>query len=115
MSDTTISRPIPVAGMRALVRRHDGGVVVELHGELDLATTTALTAELRGLSYQYDAGQVTLDLTRLDFIDVHGTSTLKQAARMFDPHGRITLRGDAPLLDTLLTLVGCRDTFDVER
>ena len=90
MSDTTLPRPIPVAGLRILVRRHDGGVVVELHGELDMATTGALTAELRDLSYQYDAGQVTVDLTHLDFIDVRGTSTLKRAARMFDPNGRVS-------------------------
>ncbi|HYD08579.1 MAG TPA: STAS domain-containing protein [Acidimicrobiales bacterium] len=98
--------------MRIVSRRFDGGVSVELHGELDITTAAAAEAEMRSLSYQYDAGQITIDLTRLEFIDVRGTMSLKRAVRMFEPNGKVALRGGPPKLDVLLGLAACGDLFD---
>ena len=115
MSDTLHREAVPGAGLRILVRRFDGGVTVELHGELDITTAAALDTQMRALCFQYDADQVTIDLTRLDFIDLHGTTTLKRAARMSGHNGRLTLRGTPPMLDVLLQVAGCTDVFILAR
>ena len=114
MSEAACAHPVP-DGLRVEVRRNDGGVRVELHGELDITTTAPFESAMRSLAYQYDAGQITVDLADLDFIDLRGTYALKRAARMCEPNGRIRLRGEAPNLDLLLNALGSRDLFVLER
>jgi len=103
---------IPVAGLRVIPRRYDGGIDVFLHGELDLCTVGDLDAEMRALSYQYDACQVVIDVSRLTFIDVRGADAFRRLANLWRDDERVTIRGDAPLLEHLLQVVGCADRFE---
>ena len=60
------------------VRRVEGGSVVALTGELDLATAPELRERL-GLLSEEGENQVTLDLTRLEFVDSTGLSVFVMA------------------------------------
>ena len=60
----------------------DGGdAVVLLHGELDLAGSAALEAELERLATLDGVGRVVLDLSGLEFMDSTGLRTVALADR----------------------------------
>ena len=97
------------------VRRGDGDVAVMLRGELDLNGTALLDAQMRPLTGQYDADQIAIDCSELDFIDLQGVRALLRIARINRHTGRMQLRGASPLLVQTLELLGHGETFEIER
>ncbi len=69
---------------RVEVRRAEGGTVLALFGELDLASSPALEHELEDISGE---GLVIADLRELEFIDSTGLSVLVRAHRRAREHG----------------------------
>jgi anti-anti-sigma factor len=63
---------MPVSGLRIAISQLDGMAFVELEGELDYFEV----AELRTRLLPPPARSVTLDLSKLDFIDAAGVSAL---------------------------------------
>jgi len=73
-------------GFHAEVQPLDGSVVVRLHGELDMATSPALS---RALSSALNGGgtPVVVDLASLTFMDSTGIAVLLNACRLADESG----------------------------
>ncbi len=69
---------VPAPPFLVGVRRSEGGVVVGVEGELDLATAPQLRDCLVAMAEEGQT-QVVLDLTRLSFIDSTGLSVLVMA------------------------------------
>jgi anti-anti-sigma factor len=92
----------------------DGSVTVTLVGELDMGGTEWFREELRPLLPRYDSDQITLDCSRLAFIDGRGLDALAQLARSSGGDGRIALTGCSPLLRKLLAICGQEDLFRLE-
>lgn len=79
----------------------DGGVRVEIAGELDDEGAEELDRVLRGISSQYDGDQVVLDLLGVTSIDLAAVERLDQAAYRMQSSGRLRLRASALVLDAL--------------
>ena len=74
--------------MEIEIRPQNGGLSVEVRGEIDYATVEALKAELEGHGNQ----PIVLDLNDVEFMDIAGVTLLLAAA------GRVTLgRVSAPV------------------
>ncbi|MFD7435305.1 STAS domain-containing protein [Streptomyces sp. NPDC059861] len=73
-------------------RRRQGWTVVEVTGELDIATADALRGYLDGIVAAYAPVGVVLDLSRLQFCDASGLRVLVGAHRaVLRRHGRLRL------------------------
>jgi anti-sigma B factor antagonist len=94
----------------------DGSVVLALHGELDIGGVPALTEALRPIIARYDPGQVTVDCTRLTFMDASGLGALLKYLRHRDEADdeKPTLRGVGRALMRLLRVTGTNVLFDIE-
>jgi anti-anti-sigma factor len=66
-------------------RSFDGGVVLAVEGELDLATVAALERPLVGLCRRNDA--ITVDLRRVQFLDCVGLRSLLRLSAEGDEYG----------------------------
>jgi anti-sigma B factor antagonist len=88
------------------------GVVVIVHGELDLCTAPDLERALGDMISRYP--DVVLDLSGLEFCDCYGLNLLLRANRRAAERGaRLRLaRPLAPGLARLLALTGTRSVFD---
>jgi anti-sigma B factor antagonist len=94
------------------VRQVRGGVVVELSGELDLATAPRLRDRLALLSDGED--QITLDLTRLDFIDSTGLSVLVMAyTRAQSSGGAVVMRNPSSAVLRIFEITGLTTLFTI--
>lgn len=91
------------------VRDVDGFVVVELRGELDVATVPVLSNTLAAIS----GSTVVVDLSELTFMDSSGISALiharKQSAR--DGYGLVLTRPSANV-ERVLAIVGLADWLE---
>ena len=96
------------------VRRGDGDVTVALRGELDLNGTALLDERMRPLTGQYDADQIAIDCTGLDFIDLQGLRAMVKIARINRHTGRMHLRGASELLLQTLELLDLAETFEID-
>ncbi|MBY8870577.1 STAS domain-containing protein [Micromonospora sp. PLK6-60] len=84
---------------------------VRLRGEVDLSTVPTLELALDLLVET--AGDVTVDLHKLTFIDVLGSRALAQAAiRLCATGRRMRLRGANPQLRRMLSVLGWAELFD---
>jgi anti-sigma B factor antagonist len=84
--------------------------VVELTGELDLATAPTLAESLRELE-----GDVVLDCTALRFIDSSGLSVIADAHRRIRRSGhRLVVRGLSPTTFQTFEITGLHRELDVE-
>lgn len=84
----------------------EGGSEVHLVGELDLFTAPLLREGLLRL-LDDGAGDVTLDMSRLDFIDSTGLSVLVGAYKRAQENGRsIVLRAPRPSARKVLEISG---------
>ena len=79
--------------------------IVEVGGELDLATVATLEDELRPLAGR----RVVLDFRSLDFMDSSGISLLLRLSRA-NP-GSITIERTSPAVERLLRVVGLDTHF----
>lgn len=96
------------------LRHVDGGVVVELVGELDVSGAPQVEATLRQLSHRYDRGQITFDCQRLTFVDSAGLASLVEALRPFAGEGCPTLRNLGPRGRLVLDAVDLGEWFLVD-
>jgi len=94
----------------------DGSVVLTLEGELDINGVPTLTDVLRSIIARYDPGQVTLDCTRLTFMDAAGLGALVKYLHHRDDvdDDKPTLRGVGRAVMRLLRVTGTNALFDVE-
>jgi len=101
--------------MFRLAPRHvDGGVVVELVGELDISGAPQVQATLRQFSHRYDRGQITFDCQRLTFVDSAGLVSLVEALRPFSGGGSPTLRNLGRRGRLVLDAIDLREWFLVD-
>jgi anti-sigma B factor antagonist len=92
-SSRPAARGLDDTGFSYDVSRADGGVVVQLRGELDLATAPELQRELLGILEQA-CSSLTLDLGELTFLDSSGLGALYRARQAADA-GSVPLRLEA--------------------
>ena len=88
-----------------------GGVVLEVHGDLDMATEPQLRENLEPL---VGAGQVVVDLSGVGFMDSSALGTLVvmfKAAR--DAGGRLCLAGPQQAVRTVLSITSVDSVMDV--
>ena len=80
--------------------------VIEVFGELDIATAPRLDEELRRIE-GLDGKQVLLDLRGLDFIDSEGVRVLLAAARRFRSGStRLRMFRGGPEIERILRILG---------
>ncbi|MEU4086169.1 anti-sigma factor antagonist [Streptomyces aureus] len=86
---------------------HDHGhVVLELHGEIDLLSTTEITPVLDAVTSE-PAPQVVIDLRCVEFFDCSGLRLLYRArSRVHDRGGRLHLVCTHPLTLRMIRLTG---------
>ena len=83
-----------------------GEAVVELHGELDIATAEMAVSYLSDITERHH-GPVTVDLTALDFCDARGLSALVRMAGHAQQKGRpFRLASPSPSLVKIMRITG---------
>jgi anti-sigma B factor antagonist len=92
------------ARFSAVVTHLDGRTVVELSGELDMATAPDL-AERLGPLVEDGSGPVTLDVSRLEFCDSSGLAVFVEYHRRAQARGTtVALRSPSRALQRVLSL-----------
>jgi len=95
------------------VDAREGGSDVHLVGELDLFTAPLLREGLLRL-LDDGTGDLTLDMSRLSFIDSTGLSVLVGAYKLAQQNGRgIVLRGPRPSARKVLEISGLDTVFPI--
>ena len=90
----------------------DGRTVVELKGELDMATAPGLAERLQRLT-DGGAGPVTLDVSGLEFCDSSGLAVLVEAQRRGRARGvTVALRSPSRALRRLLGVTHLEDLLE---
>jgi anti-sigma B factor antagonist len=80
--------------------------ILELTGELDMASATLLRTEIEA-ALESDAQRVVLELSELKFIDSTGIRTLLNARQQSSGSpGRLTIRGAQGLVEKVLGIAG---------
>jgi anti-anti-sigma factor len=88
-------------------------VLLAVSGELDVATTGQFRASVSGLTEGDAPSHVTVDLSRLDFIDAAGIAALLSLRNALDAiGGSIRVRGPKPHVRRVLELAGVVDLLD---
>lgn len=100
----------------ANVERTDGAAVVQLFGELDLASAPELQACLGEVVAGTDPEVVLyVDLAELSFCDSTGISALVRAANAIRRNGRrLVLRRPRPGVRRVLEITGVISMFEIE-
>ncbi len=98
---------------RVDVRHEEGGTVIALSGELDLASSPDLEQKLDEV-FASDAELVVLDLRELEFMDSTGLSVLIRAHQTAEEaRRRLYLVKGPPQVQRLLTLTGVGERLAV--
>jgi len=106
------NRPAPDA-FRAELLRVGRSVLLAVDGELDLATSRQLRAATDGIDDPLDPPDVTVDLSRLEFVDAAGVAALVELRNaVHDAGGGIHLRSARPNVRRVLELVELVDLLD---
>jgi anti-anti-sigma factor len=88
-------------------------VLLAVSGELDVATTAQFRASVDGLDDPASPSHVTVDLSRLDFIDAAGIGALLSLRNAIDEvGGSIRVRSAKPHVRRVLELAGVIDLLD---
>ena len=88
-------------------------VLLAITGELDVATTAQFRASVEGLDDPGAPSHVTVDLSRLDFIDAAGIAALLALGNSLDDvGGSIRIRSPKPHVRRVLELAGVVDLLD---
>lgn len=89
-------------------------VRIFLTGELDVSTAPDLLAELQAAHAQR-ASVITLDLSKLDFIDSSGLSVLvTMHKRTSEEDTRFVLASPSPVFLKVAEVAGLHDFFDID-
>ena len=92
----------------------DGDTTVALGGEIDLATAPDLSARLESL-VDASEGDITVDFTRVTFLDSTGLVAILRAQHRFGESGRrLKVRNPSRSVRRVLELSGASDVLDVE-
>ena len=107
MSEVSESHP----GIRVAVRHNTDADIVEVAGEIDMASATHLEEALGALT----APQLVIDLRQVEFMDSSGLLSLLQTQRRCeDNHGvKLLVQRPSPVL-RLLELAEMTDVFSIE-
>lgn len=113
-TQTTQTTQNPTAAPATPAPRAAGAVVVDVCGDLDLATVARVRERLEeAMSSRPD--HLVVDLSSCGFIDASALAMLLEAhRRTCRSGGLLTLRGCSPRVLRLLSLTGLRRVFDLE-
>ncbi|WP_433248234.1 STAS domain-containing protein [Streptosporangium sp. CA-135522] len=93
---------------------HDDAIIVRPAGELDLASTPILRAQLERIWALPDVAVLIMDLSEVTFCDSTGLAVLIATLRRSRERGaRLMLAGITGMLVRLLALTGLRDAFAI--
>jgi anti-anti-sigma factor len=99
-----ISLPVGVGSMAVIsVARVNGRTLVRVVGDIDVASAPKLAEALAILD-----GPLTVDCSRLDFIDASGLGVLVRASH---DHEGFLLRNASPFLHKLVEITGLQSTL----
>jgi anti-sigma B factor antagonist len=88
-----------------------GEAVVDLHGELDIASAEAAVSYVRDITDRHH-GPVTVDLTALDFCDAQGLAALVRMAGHAEKNGcPFRLASPSPALVKIMRITGLDHRF----
>ena len=88
-----------------------GEAVVDLHGELDVASAEVAVSYVRDVTDRHD-GPVTVDLTALDFCDAQGLAALVRMAGHAEQKGcPFRLASPSPSLVKIMRITGLDHRF----
>ena len=94
----------------------DGGVVVEIRGEVDVASSDRLGQLLTDLATRLRPTGIAVDLLHVTFIDSTGIGALAGAAGVAHQHGvGFTVRNPSPFVASQLRTTGLYDTLTAGR
>ena len=96
-------------------REDDGGVVVDVAGEIDALTVPQLWELLERLIEDGERN-VVIDLSRVGFIDSTGIGVVIRAMNALkDRGGELSLRGPSPMTYQVFETVGLTKVLTIER
>ncbi|MFD8812038.1 STAS domain-containing protein [Streptomyces sp. NPDC059627] len=111
MTPEAVDPGLPTANSCARSRRSGVYLVVEVHGEVDIATEELLAEHLLAATAGPEP-DVLVDLRRLDFLDCSGLRVLCRAeARARERGGRLRLVCEGPRIPRLLRAAGLMGRF----
>jgi anti-sigma B factor antagonist len=94
--------------------RDEHGVVLELHGELDLGSAPELERQLAEAEAE-KPGRLLIDLGNLSFMDSTGLALMLRAQQTAHDNGhQLCLRSGSPQVQRLFELTGALDRFTFE-
>jgi anti-sigma B factor antagonist len=97
--------------LRIQVRPTAGGHLVELVGEIDIATSPTLQTALEAVP----EGDVHLDFTGVPFLDSSGLHVLDRLRRTRDERGdRVILHGTQPPVRRVFEVTGLDELFELD-
>ncbi len=86
----------------------DSSTLVEVSGEIDLATAPQLRTAIVGID-----GDITVDLSRVSFLDSSGIGVLVSAYKRAGAEGhRFVIRGASGSVEQTMRITGVLDLFD---
>jgi anti-sigma B factor antagonist len=98
------------------MRRPGGDVVVEVRGELDIASADRLSQILQDIAGRLRPTAITVDLLHVTFIDSTGIGALTSGSNAAHVHGiPFTTRHPSPFVATQLRTTGLYETLTGER
>jgi anti-anti-sigma factor len=93
----------------------DGAVVVEVRGEVDIASAERLRELLQDIAVRLRPTAITVDLLHVTFIDSTGIGALASGSTAAHAHGiPFTARHPSPFVITQLRTTGLYDTLAVD-
>jgi anti-sigma B factor antagonist len=110
MSEPT-SNPDQQAGLSVTVDRGESGPVVTVNGEIDLETSSELSAVLASL--EPPGGAVDVDLSGVPYIDSTGLRALltaRDAAR--EAGGSLRVSATSSIVARLIEITGCNELLE---
>ena len=89
--------------LRCTVAAFDGGHLVSVSGEVDMATAPRLAEAVA----QFTNGSVTVDLSGVTFLDSSGLNALVAAGKYIEHrNGRLLVRDASPIVQRLFEISG---------
>ncbi len=103
----------PAEPLTVDVRMTGGTATVVISGELDLASSPSLAAQLARLLAD-SPQRLVLDMSRVGFIDVAAARLIASTAQSLPEGRRPVIRSASPLVRRVLELTGLDDQFETD-